>query len=197
VIFYLHDRHRCDKIESNRREGFIMKRLVIVLSGLLVLPAFAEVAPISYDEIVEYSDEQIASDDAVAEEQTTEKIVTPVVQPSRVSPRGATASSRAASRAMPSGASQNSRNISARNTSSSRNAAVARTGAATVKRSDVVSAARVASRPSRNTSAQSSSGVTARSATPVSQGVTARAGALIQTDTVNTPLYRRRSVRMI
>ena len=169
-----------------------MKRLVVVLSGLLVLPAFAEVAPISYDEIVEYSDEQIASDDAIAEEQTTEKIVTPVVQPSRVSPRGATASSRAASRAVPSGASQNSRNISARNTSSSRNAAVARTGAATVKRSDVVSAARVASRPSRNASAQSSSGVTARSATPVSQGVTARAGALIQTDTVNTPLYTGR-----
>ena len=169
-----------------------MKRLVVVLSGLLVLPAFAEVAPISYDEIVEYSDEQIASDDAVAEEQTAEKIVIPVVQPSRVSPRGATASSRAASRAMPSGASQNSRNISARNTSSSRNAAVARTGAATVKRSDVVSAARVASRPSRNASAQSSSGVTARSATPVSQGVTARAGALIQTDTVNTPLYTGR-----
>ncbi len=169
-----------------------MKRLVVVLSGLLVLPAFAEVAPISYDEIVEYSDEQIASDDAVAEEQATEKIVTPVVQPSRVSPRGATASSRAASRAMPSGASQNSRNISARNTSSSRNAAVARTGTATVKRSDVVSASRVASRPSRNTSAQSSSSVTARSATPVSQGVTARAGALIQTDTVNTPLYTGR-----
>ena len=33
-----------------------MKRFIAVLSGLLVLPAFAEVAPIYYDEVIEYSD---------------------------------------------------------------------------------------------------------------------------------------------
>ena len=33
-----------------------MKRLIAVLSGLLVLPAFAEVAPIYYDDTIEYSD---------------------------------------------------------------------------------------------------------------------------------------------
>ena len=33
-----------------------MKRLIAVLSGLLVLPAFAEVAPIYYDDVIEYSD---------------------------------------------------------------------------------------------------------------------------------------------
>ena len=44
-----------------------MKRFITVLSGLLVLPAFAEVAPVYYDEIVEYTDEAInAIDDAEA-----------------------------------------------------------------------------------------------------------------------------------
>ena len=41
-----------------------MKRFITVLSGLLVLPAFAEVAPVYYDEIVEYTDEAI---DAIEE----------------------------------------------------------------------------------------------------------------------------------
>ena len=51
-----------------------MKRFIAVLSGLLVLPAFAEVAPVYYDEIVEYTDEMLNEsddvDDAVVEEKT-------------------------------------------------------------------------------------------------------------------------------
>ena len=40
-----------------------MKRLIVVLSGLLVLPAFAEVAPAYYyDDVIEYSDTDIDSD---------------------------------------------------------------------------------------------------------------------------------------
>ena len=46
-----------------------MKRFIAVLSSLLVLPAFAEVAPVYYDEVVEYSDDMIQNeedaDDAV------------------------------------------------------------------------------------------------------------------------------------
>jgi len=34
-----------------------MKRFIVVLSGLLMLPAFAEVAPVYYDDFVEYSDD--------------------------------------------------------------------------------------------------------------------------------------------
>lgn len=34
-----------------------MKRFIVVLSGLLALPAFAEVAPVYYDEFVEYTDD--------------------------------------------------------------------------------------------------------------------------------------------
>ncbi len=171
-----------------------MKRLVAVLSGLLVLPAFAEVAPISYDEIIEYSDEEIVVDDvAVADENASEKVVAPVVQPSKVNPRNATASSRAASRAVPSGTTANSRSISARNTSSSRNATQARTGTATANRANAT-ATRVASRASRS-AATTNSGVTSRN-TPAIKGVAARAGSLTQTDTVTKPLYTGRvSVR--
>ena len=40
-----------------------MKRLIAVLSGLLVLPAFAEVAPIYYDDTIEYSDMEMGNAD--------------------------------------------------------------------------------------------------------------------------------------
>lgn len=91
------------KSDVNRREVFAMKRFIAVLSGLLVLPAFAEVAPIYYDEIAEEFVEEIAEPEAiaetegqtVAEEETTVK--TPVV-PQRISPRNATG--RSASRAV-------------------------------------------------------------------------------------------------
>ena len=80
-----------------------MKRFIAVLSGLLVLPAFAEVAPVYYDEISEeIVNEDVApeadvvvEEDAVAAEETDVK--TPVV-PQRVSPRNTTG--RAASRAV-------------------------------------------------------------------------------------------------
>lgn len=46
-----------------------MKRLIVVLSGLLMLPAFAEVAPVYYDDFVEYSDDFVED---VAPEETAE-----------------------------------------------------------------------------------------------------------------------------
>lgn len=54
-----------------------MKRFIVVLSGLLVLPAFAEVAPVYYDDVVEYTDEMLADEDAVIEE---EAVVAPAVK---------------------------------------------------------------------------------------------------------------------
>ena len=59
-----------------------MKRLVVVLSGLLVLPAFAEVAPVYYDEIMEYSDaEMLPSDDTQVTQEVVEtnSVAAPVV----------------------------------------------------------------------------------------------------------------------
>ncbi len=174
-----------------------MKRLVAVLSGLLVLPAFAEVAPIFYDEVVEYNDTEIADvEDVDAAEKAD--VVVPVAQPSKVGPRS-TASSRAASRAVPSATkSANSRSVSARSTSASRNATQARTGATVTARGAVSArptsgATRVSARPSRSANVASSAGVTARRATNAAAPVNAaRSGVLTQTDTVNTPLYTGR-----
>jgi hypothetical protein len=55
-----------DKIISTRKDKN-MKRFIAVLSGLLILPAFAEVAPVYYDDVVEYTDDMI---DAVEEEES-------------------------------------------------------------------------------------------------------------------------------
>ncbi len=55
-------------IKLSHKEGCKnMKRFITVLSSLLVLPAFAEVAPVYYDEIVEYTDEMLDDEDIVAE----------------------------------------------------------------------------------------------------------------------------------
>lgn len=45
-----------------------MKRFTVVLAGLLVLPAFAEVAPVYYDEEIEYTDGMFDDEDTVTEE---------------------------------------------------------------------------------------------------------------------------------
>lgn len=45
-----------------------MKRFITVLSSLLVLPAFAEVAPVYYEDIVEYTDEMIEDENATQDE---------------------------------------------------------------------------------------------------------------------------------
>ena len=133
-----------------------MKRLIVVLSGLLVLPAFADVTPINND---------IAN--------------APLAQPSRATPRGSATANRAASRVVPSaGTSVNSRDVSARNSQSSRNATTARTGVQTVERAASENAGRVAARPSRNVGESMNTNVSARRAMPANTnpGVTARVG---------------------
>jgi len=76
-----------------------MKRFIAVLSGLLVLPAFAEVAPVFYDEIVEYTDEMIDAENAVDTDE--EKEVSD--QEKQVAPR--TTINRSTSRAISTGTS--------------------------------------------------------------------------------------------
>lgn len=102
-----------------------MKRLVVVLSGLLVLPAFAEVAPFYYDDTMEYSDAEYVDDGILIDdaEMVSEEDVVPQQPVVKASPR--VASSRAGSRVLPatnvnpqrnSGA--NSRVVAARTTTS-------------------------------------------------------------------------------
>ena len=175
-----------------------MKRFIAVLSGLLVLPAFAEVAPIYYDEVIEYSDEEIAPVEDVADEDKTTAKINPIVQPSKVNPRGA---SRSASRVVPSVS--GSGNVSARGATTRTASASRATTSATQARTGVASRTGattrgVASRASTTTTAsrnvRSATGNTAQATTrraTTSAPTTARA-SIVQTDTVNTPLYTGR-----
>ncbi len=82
-----------------------MKRFIAVLSGLLFLPAFAEVAPVYYDEIVEYTDELIdEAEEQPVEEEATKPVVIkkPVVVQRNVA-------GRSVSRAVSAGSNTNSR----------------------------------------------------------------------------------------
>ena len=201
-----------------------MKRLVAVLSSLLVLPAFAEVAPEYYYQelMAQYADEMPVTE-FVEEEVATEpteaetKDNTPVV-PAAVSPRTATGRA-TTSRAITSATTPSARNVASRNVS---NATTARTVSA---RPSTVSSTTTTTRPTTTasrsavnrttgttTTARSTAAttVTNRPATTVrstgtkttsaaQQNLTTRASStntnntarasIVQTDTVNTPLY--------
>ena len=191
-----------------------MKRLVVVLSGLLVLPAFAEVAPIYYSDAIEMSETDIVETDDVANDVTsvqddTDNSMVPAAS-TVASPRntGRTTSSRA----MPnSGARYGTRtNITNSGTNTTRNLTTrdAHAGANNVARSTVSRASTTRAGTTATTRSVSAPGATAnvstrsvtasrtvpssvssaRSAAPTN---TARA-SIVQTDTVNTPLYTGR-----
>ena len=204
-----------------------MKRLIAVLSSLLVLPAFAEVAPEYYyaELMAQYADEipgaEFVTDeiDQESEQETDEpaatKPVTPSV-PTAVSPRNTSGRS-AASRAIVSNTTTSARNVATRNvtgattarTVSARPTATSRTTNATTSRAATTTASRtsqsrastaratatntVSNRPSvtvrstGNVAATKTPGVTTRDSVKTNAN-TARA-SIVQTDTVNTPLY--------
>lgn len=181
-----------------------MKRLVVVLSGLLVLPAFAEVAPIYYDDVIEMSDTEIADAD-VADDATNLQNNSSANTVSNSRTIGRATSSRAMA-----GAATHRANVTNSGTTSTRNLSTRASGAnttttarATVSRAATTRAGTTASRttgaPGGTTSAASRGVVasrtvpasvnSARSAAPTAN--TARA-SIVQTDTVNTPLYTGR-----
>ncbi len=178
-----------------------MKRLIAVLSGLLVLPAFAEVAPIYYDDTIEYSDMEMGNaDDAIVEENVEEQVSPKPVLPAVTSPRNTTG--RTVSRAVAASGAQSvapTRTVTSRGTTT-RNASTARTTVNTGA-SRAASARATVSRASVTTQPTATSGatVTPRRATSntttARSGTTARAAAnssIVQTDTVNQPLYTGR-----
>ena len=171
-----------------------MKKLVFVLCGLLIFPAIAEVAPIFYEDIAE---EQVVDEEPVVEDVASEdvKVVVPVSQPSRVSPRGASNASVRSGRQISTTANTvNARNVATRNAAVartatsrgaiSRNATAART-ASPVAAHSATTNTRVASRPSRSTSTQGTKAVTTRAATTSNKAVAARSGTM----TASAPLY--------
>ena len=172
-----------------------MKRFIAVLSGLLVLPAFAEVAPVFYEEFTEemtdaevMPDAEIVIEEGAIDVEETKK--TPIV-PQRISPRNT--SGRAASRAV---SADTSVVAPGRNAQSASRAVTARTATTAPVTSAVRSATTrgAASRAARTTNTQQT--VSART-TPTTSSSVARAGvtnstSIIQPDTVQTPLYTGR-----
>lgn len=173
-----------------RKDFVAMKRLIAVLSGLLVLPAFAEVAPsYYYEDVIEYADTDIdaddVADDAVADEVVDVLPATPVKN-TAVSPRNAGA--RIASSRGVSNNSSSSRTISARNNNTGRIVAartsVAATRAATSRTAQTKNAARA--------TAADNAAKTVSVRRNVPTAATAARASIVQTDTVNTPLYTGR-----
>lgn len=174
-----------------------MKRLFAVLSGLLVLPAFAEVAPVYYDEtyqeVSEVADTE-NNDDATAV-QGRAVYVAPAAQSSRVSPRGAANPGRTVSRAIPvSGTSTDSGTVAKRAaatgrvTPSSRSATTQRVAARTATNQGAMTRGAV----SRANSLEQPSVARRTVQNNNTPSVDASRVAITQTDTVNTPLYTGR-----
>ena len=149
-----------------------MKRFIAVLSGLLVLPAFAEVAPIYYDEIVEYTDEMIDES-----EQQMDEDVTSVEQKQDVAPRNV--AGRSVSRAISAGSNVTSRtNTNTRAVASSpRNAQQTQRGtiSRTTRTQNVTARPQTATRTRTAVASRSTTGSTRTSTT--SKPVTARVSA--------------------
>ena len=172
-----------------------MKRFIAVLSSLLVLPAFAEVVPAYYYEDVmeyneEYSDTTPNDSSDKTEEKEQQKTVVNPVTPSTVSPRN-TSGRAATSRAVAS-SSTTSRNTSNRNT----NANISRS---VTSRAATTTAIRTIPTTTTTTTTNRRPTTTARTTTTKTPGVTTRntqtnnattaRASIVQTDTVNQPLY--------
>ena len=209
-----------------------MKRLIAVLSGLLVLPAFAEIAPQYYYEelMAQYADEMpdmefVDTEIDVTDDTDTQETepVTPVV-PTAVSPRNANGRA-AASRAIVSSNTSSGRNIAARNvtnattartvstrpttvttkTNTTSRAATTNTGRSAVSRgatsrtqtARTTATNTVANRPTatvrstgtQNTVSTTQPGLTTRTSSTRTTGANTTRASILQTDTVNSPLY--------
>lgn len=140
-----------------------MKRFITVLSSLLVLPAFAEVAPVYYDEIIEYTDDVINDEENFVDEAKTDEIAN-----KNVAKRTNINRSTAASRAISAGT-----NTSSRTNASSR--AVASTRATTARTTTTARTAKTPNVVSRGSSAASRSATSSRR-TQTTRPVTARVG---------------------
>ena len=161
-----------------------MKRFVAVLSGLLIMPAFAEVAPVYYDDVIEYSDAELYDGDVVADENIgMEENVNSVAAPN-VSVRNATRSSSRATRSIPTTA-------TARPSATAPSRAVASRAAANISQTRSAMTRGTASRAA-SSRATNSQNISTRRATRATNPATAARASIVQTDTVNTPLYTGR-----
>ena len=168
-----------------------MKRFVAVLSGLLVLPAFAEVAPVYYDELIEYSGDTAPAEEAT---ETVTKTVASSV-PATASANNLRTVNRNISRATPAAAATKTvatRSASGRTAVTNRSAANGAVVARTAATARTATPSRVSARAVRTAANGSQQIATARRAMQGNQGKTTARTSIVQTDTVNTPLYTGR-----
>lgn len=169
-----------------------MKRFIAVLSGLLIMPAFAEVAPMYYyEDAIEYTDDFIDEDIVLDQVEEVIKPVAPVI-PTTPSPRAAT-TNRSATRAIPASVS-NASNTATR-TSAQRAVSSRTTAGSAAARGNAAGTATTSRATAANTNSQGvSSRRNANTNTPsaVRSATTTNTGNLIQTDTVSSPLYTGR-----
>lgn len=168
-----------------------MKRFVAVLSGLLVLPAFAEVAPVYYDELIEYSGDIAPAEEAT---ETVTKTVASSV-PATASANNSRTVNRNISRATPAAAATKTvatRSASGRTAVTNRSAANGAVVARTAATARTAAPSRVSARAVRTAANGSQQIATARRAMQGDQGKTTARTSIVQTDTVNTPLYTGR-----
>lgn len=145
---------------AQKGRGRLMKRFISVLSSLLVLPAFAEVAPVYYDEIVEYTDDT-----------ALEETVGPAAQ-KNVNQRTTINRSTSTSRAISSASTGSTRsNTASRAIASSPRTATSGTSRGTVART----ATKTPTVATRGTTTASRAAVTSRN-TQKAKPVTARVG---------------------
>ncbi|MCM1293992.1 MAG: hypothetical protein NC311_00315 [Muribaculaceae bacterium] len=187
-----------------------MKRLVVVLSGLLILPAFAEVAPYYYDAEIEMTDtDAIDAEFADSADVDTQNNANVASVPATSNARANT--SRSAGRTTSSRAVSSGRtNITNGNNTTTRavSARASNTGGATAARTTVSRAATTRAGTTAASRAAATSGnatrnvVASRNMPTATNNTTARAAttgaanvaraSIVQTDTVNTPLYTGR-----
>ena len=161
-----------------------MKRFICVLSGLLVLPAFAEVAPVYYDDVVEYTDD-------VTEENSVESVAQKNVQ-QRTNINRSTSASRAISSAS---TSSGRSNTASRAVASSPRTATSGTSRGTVARTAKTATTRGTSNASRavtSRNTQNAKPVAARVGvynSEVISGERRSGGISVISGTPNTKLY--------
>lgn len=174
-----------------------MKRFIAVLSGLLIMPAFAEVAPVYYDEAIEYTDDYIDGEDVMVPDMV-EDIMVEDVQPAAtvaaptpvttVSPRNTTTRN-AISRVAPA-----SNSVGTQQRGTTQRPISSRTAASQTRNTTSRSAGQNAAASRATAGQKSAASVTTRREAPATNTTAARAGSvpLVQTNTVSSPIYTGR-----
>ena len=186
---------------------FLMKRLVVVLSSLLVLPAFAEVAPSTYDTDLTFSDVEFGdidmpevSADVVADEQSEQR----VAKPKNVSTRGVAGRPATSARTTMARGSQNttstrgnsirSRNISVRSTN---NATPVRTTSVSSRKSSFATGSTARTGTTTRIGSSARSGSRARAASLVGAGSSLYNPNTVQTRGSTQPTVRSRGSAVV